>query len=420
MKISIATTLALLIITIVLGKRQLKEISNLEKVVGEDTGHQQAAASSRLRVARSRSHDHSIDGITDEMVEIYLKYEAAGNSEERMKVEAKFKEALINLSPDELEGLFRKMREEPTLEVYSRGRIACYCLRLISDKNPQRALGLALESLEWEGFEDSSRIWSATTMALEHLAKEDPEAAWTWLTEHGSTPSEKVFPPRSRSKIANTILQEAASKDFSMAFRFLKNAQVENSDITSSQLASSLTIDRGPEYIKAIRDSNLPEEYRNKAFESLALKDLSSDYLETLQLLRDSKLTNSEMNSFAAGLRRRGGHSPQDPNWLDWIISQSGSNDTLSSYQKRLIISLQQSYTSFDYVAAGNWINAKPKGNIRNFLALRYAYNLRNEEPAIALEWAQSLPENPETNKLIDDLNKKLNPPPNNGGHHHN
>lgn len=417
MKASIIATIALILITIAVGKKQLDQLGELKATLGKIPTDQSATSSSRPRVVRSRNHDHSIVGLTQKITEIYTRNESEVR-EERTLAEAEFKEALVNLSPSELEGIFQKMRDEPTLKIYSRARIACYCLRLISDKDPEHALDLALETLEWEGFEETGRIWDATSMALEHIAKENPEAAWTWLSQHGDTPSEEVFSSRKRETISNLILQAAAKKDFALAFRLLKNTSVQNRDITSSQMARSLNLERGSDYIRAVRKSELPEHYKESAFEALALKDLSSDYLETIQLLKDAELSQDEINSFVDGLRRRGGHSPQDPNWLNWIISQSGSKDSLASYQKRLITSLQQSYTSFDFVAAGDWINAKPKGNIRNYLALRYAYDLSYEEPAIALEWAKSLPETTEVNELVEELTERLNPDPEGKGHH--
>ncbi|YCM43326.1 hypothetical protein V2O64_18640 [Verrucomicrobiaceae bacterium 227] len=417
MKFSIIATLALLMITIAIGKKQLAQLTDLRENLENTSITQSATASSRLRVARSRTFDHSITGITKNITSIYSGNESEVR-EDRTKAESEFKDFLVGLSPNELEGVFQNMRDEPSLKISSKARIACYCLRLIADKNPERALELALESLEWEGFEDTGKIWSATSIALEHIAREDPQAAWAWFTTHANTPSEKVFSSRDRDKIANLLLHEAGKRDFALAFQALKDTPVANQDITSSSLARSLNLERGPEFIKAARSSELPDHHIASAFESLALKDLSPDYRDTLQLLTDSKLTQSEMNSFVEGLRRRGGTSPQDPHWLDWIISQSGGKDSLSSYQKRIIRNLQQSYTSFDYVAAGDWINAKPKGVIRDYLALRYAYDLSYEEPATALEWARTLPEDTEVTTLIEKLTKKLNPQPLNHSHH--
>jgi hypothetical protein len=416
MKASIVTTLAILIVVVIIGRRQVDQLAQLKAIAKTDSEDQSVVASSRLRVKSSVIQDRSIEGITKKIVGIYANNEPDSKGD-RTKAEAEFMGTLINLSVRELEGVFREMKEESTLQLYSRARIACYCLRLICDEDPLRALDLGLESLEWDGFQETSRIWRATHLALEHLARNDPEAAWAWFSEYGGTPPVTVFPARDRGRVANQLLAEMAKKDFGLAFKHLKDAPVLTQDISMFGIASSLSLERAPDYVKAVRESGLSEKYKAGAWESLALKDLSSDFRDTLKILRDEKASQSELKSFADGIRRRGGGSPQDPNWLDWVISQSNGKDSLSSYQKRIIRSLQQSFTSFDYAAAGNWINSKPKGAIRDYLALRYAYDISYEEPAAALEWTKDLPRTAEVVDLVKQLNARLNPRPGIGIH---
>jgi len=411
MKASIMTTLALLILVVIIGKAQVTQLAELRATTGSISENETLTSSSRLRVRSSEIQDRSISGITKKITGIYAANEPDSKGD-RAKAETEFKATLISLTPRELEGVFQQMKDEPTLQVYSRARIACYCLRLICDEDPARALDLALESLEWEEFQETNRIWSATHLALEHLAKEDPEAAWAWFSEHSGTPPEAVFSRRDQDRVANKLLVETAKKNFSLAFKFLKTAPILTRDITMYRIADPLNIERAAEYLNAVRGSRLPDRLKAGALESFALKDLSPDYLDTLQVLRDEEATQSELKSFALGLRRRGGGSPQDPYWLDWMISQSKGEDSLSSFQKSIILSLQQSYTSFDYVAAGNWINSKPKGAIRDWLALRYADDISREEPEAALEWARGLPQTTEVENLIEELNKRLNPEP--------
>lgn len=116
--------------------------------------------------------------------------------------------------------------------------------------------------------------------------------------------------------------------------------------------------------------------------------------------LDKSKLTKGERGGILSSLSYYG-IKDEAAKWLDWISGQEESEAFDPSKPTANII---LGWTQEDLSAAGEWINRQEEGARKNQSIQTFAEALISHEPAAPPDWAVTLPESSNRQKLLQKI----------------
>lgn len=342
--------------------------------------------------ASGRASDARIpaERLKDEMVAAYHRLKALEDSEDsenRLKVEAEVREwigRLIDLSPKELKRMIADLTSDPSLDAKEVRDLVSVALNLAASRQGELAAGLALEHRDKGG---------SVTGVISSWARQEPANAFAWLDRNKAALGEDHA-----AALKQAVSQSGMSDPALAIDGLLAMPGGRDHSATAKELASRLTDDPSRAAMAAViraKEVGLNDEL--DLFNGLGKSmvehsgDLKAPWLTEL---------SSEQSMYLAGGVIQSAKAMDRPDaWLDWM-SGALLPEQMSSTAKPLLTK----WINEDYEAAGEWINRQPAGAFRNEAAANYARMMAKRFPDTARDWANSLPEGPEKQRLLEEI----------------
>ncbi len=350
-----------------------------------------ARATARLS-GRGPSQKSSPEHLKDELVAAYHRLkniEESQDPETRMKVEAEVREwigRLIDLSPKELKRVIADLKSDPSLDPKEVRELVGISLHLAAARQGEAAAELALANREQVG---------SVSGVVGSWAQQDPSNALAWLEKNRESLGKDY------EEALQQAIRQSASRDPGLALANLSRIGTEGKRTTSANaLARSLTDDGAR--------ASLVAELRVSTLDSTNRKDVLSglgsglmDHSSTGPGAWIKELSPDEAVTVAEGLSKNLNASARPDAWLDWMEKSLPPEKVADTARPMLT-----TWINDDYEAAGEWINRQPAGDFRNAAAANYARMMAKRFPDTAKDWAATLPEGPEKQRLLEDLQK--------------
>ncbi len=329
--------------------------------------------------------------LKNELAAAYLRLrslESKTDPETRLKVEEEVREwigRLIDLSPKELKQVVDDLLVDSALAKEDRTTLLSVVLSLSATRQSETAAELALAHRDEVGFPSG---------IFESWGKSDPASAFAWLEKNRELLGEQY-----RTSLAS-IIGSAAGRDPALALAGLSKLEGKSRVEAANRLARNLYDDGAREaLLTELRLSPLAPTDASEVLRGLGngLASTSSGKVEPWM----GQLSESESVNLAEGISQSNKALDRPATWLEWMGNSLPPEKVVDTAKPLLT-----KWINDDYQAAGEWINRQPPGDFRNDATANYSRMMSKRFPDSARNWANTLPEGPEKNRLLEDLAK--------------
>jgi hypothetical protein len=164
---------------------------------------------------------------------------------------------------------------------------------------------------------------------------------------------------------------------------------------------SMLAMNSPRQQLDTLPDEKSRQTAEQKIFSTLADKLTTGGYESGRQWLDSAKLNPSEMEALSTRVAESKILKDTDQ-WIDWMARQLPPEKSAATVQ-----SMVRTWTGNDYQAAGKWLTATPDGPTKNAAIRAYAENVAKVDPAVAKQWALTLPPGPEREETLKSIQAK-------------
>lgn len=295
---------------------------------------------------------------------------------------------LEGLTPSQIEAVIAEIRASGDLDDKARNHVAQLSLSMLGRNHPQAALELFIDSSDVVSMAGSGQHVISTTLGK--WAEENPAGALEWLRQNGEKRPE-LMTDRTKS----SIISGTAKLDPKFALSLIGELKLE--DNRQISLAAAVrTPEERTALLAALRDfKNDDGDLLKKTLGSMAYYVAGNDFEASQAWLSSAKLTEQEMKHFTEGLRY---HYTQGDtgHWIGWMADNLPADQLPQKVGK-----IVWEWAEGDYKAAGEWINGSPDGPVKQAAVKGYAGALAPHQPDSAAQWALTLPEGKERDKLL-------------------
>jgi len=324
---------------------------------------------------------------------------AAGSDTDRAE---ELMDQLLDLNPNQIKTVIAEIQASTEIDNLARKHLTELSLNGLSWNHPQAALELLIESSDVAKMTPLDQ--HIISNSLQKWAGENPLGALNWFRKHGENHPELIT---DRTKAA--VIAGIATQDPKQALSLIGEMKLENKDTLASSVAFAVsTPDEYTALLTALRDFEKNDaEFVKKTLGGLAYRLAYQDFEATKTWLSSAKLSDQEIRSFSEGLsysctQADTGH------WIDWLADKLPADQ----FSKKVGKSVWE-WTEADYKAAGEWMNGSADGPSKEAAVWGYAGALASHQPESAAQWALTLPEGKERDKLLKGVHaawKKKDP----------
>jgi hypothetical protein len=288
-------------------------------------------------------------------------------------------ERMYRLDPGQIRILLDELRQASDLPDDALQEIIAFAIESLAESHPESAILLLPEAGDPESRTDMIKT------ILGSWAGKDPLAALDWLRTNnaggiGFAPEEIKF----------ALLAGCARNNPKLALQWVADLQISS---TSSAVPKIVESARTPEaqhaIFSALRElASIPtaDRYQSYAFGSLARQMAEQDYETTHAWLSTVNPTPEEAAILAHGLRAETTQTDSGK-WIEWMGDHVPPAQLKDRAQR-----LMNDWTRLDYRAAGDWLTTTPESAVKRLAIASYAKTVAPYEPAIAGQWAETLP----------------------------
>lgn len=292
--------------------------------------------------------------------------------------------------------LIGRLQSSPHTPDMDKPNIPQVCVERFVESNPGEALQLILK------LEDLPERDRYLVQAFARLAAENPGEAVRWFDEQ----SKNGEPVTQSPEILESMMLAKARYDPARAVSgFLSSAEKTPDSIAllGAKLASELrNTNEHQALLAAFR-------HQDAKGSSQSLAKIRTQYIANLaskmrgwpieeatavmdsEFLASEKITDSQVIS-PAGL-------PETERWATWFSEIQVPVDA-----KHPLVNFVGSWVQNDAVAAGNWLDQAPPGDLRNLAIVQYATLGADAGSEHAARLLVTVPESPERNALLDQV----------------
>ena len=403
MKISLALSIAILLVGIVPGLFQRQHLTDLREehrtlvakavklgisVADDDETRQ----TKKQRVDTAKK----VGAIADEMASFYLEMaalDAAGQGREQAVQDRKLemKERLLAMDPAMLKQVIATLEGHPSIPDDARsGLIASTLLNLTEDR-PETALALVIQA--YGVLEKSPLGDQVVASALKRWATDSPESALSWLQANA-----EKYPGLASEEAKRALISGTASNDPAHAFKLMADLLPKDKSAAVRAIVAGCTA--VPEkrdlflstlrgHLSAVADPAESRQLRDDAFQSLGRHLSKGNFEEGSEWVDKAGFSPEEMEKFATGLSYFSAKKDTG-RWIDWLSANlpvEGAAGPVST--------LVSEWTQKDHQAAGQWLVAAKDGPVKISAVRAYAAAVAEFEPTVATQWAMTLPAGP-------------------------
>jgi hypothetical protein len=300
-------------------------------------------------------------------------------------------ERMYRLDPGQIRVLLDELRQASDLPEDARQEIIGFAIESLAESRPEAAILLLSETRDPESRNDMIET------ILDSWAGKDPLAALDWLRTNnaggiGSATEEIKF----------AMVTGCARNNPKLAFQWITDLQIAS---TSSAVPKIVESARTPEarhaMFSALRElATVPtaDRYQSYAFGTLAREMAEQGYDTTQSWLATINPTPEEAAILAHGLQAETTRTDSGK-WIEWM-GDHVPPDQLKDRAQRLM----NDWTWLDYQAAGDWLATTPESAVKRLAVASYAKTVAPYEPAIAAQWAETLPANSDRADLMRSI----------------
>ena len=303
---------------------------------------------------------------------------------------------LLDLDPSQIKTIIAEIRASVEIDHLARKHLEELSLLRLGWNHPQAALDFLIESSDVAKMTPLDQHIISTS--LERWARENPLGALEWLRKNGENHPDLMTDRTKAAVIAGT-----ATQDPKQALSLIGEMKLENKDTLSSSVAYAVsTPDEYTALLLALRDFEKNDaELVKKTLGNLAIRLTYQDFEETKAWLSSAKLSDQEMTSFSEGLSYSSTQADTG-HWIDWLADKLPADQLTKKVAKSV-----WEWTEDDYQAAGEWIHGSADGPAKEAAVMGYAGALARHQPESAAQWALTLPEGKDRDKLLGDVHSQ-------------
>lgn len=296
-------------------------------------------------------------------------------------------ERMYRLDPGQIRTLLDGLRQASDLPDDALQEIIAFAIESLAESHPESAILLLPEAGDPESRNDMIKT------ILGNWAGKDPLAALDWLRTNNA--GGIGFAPE---EIKIALVTGCARNNPKLAFQWITDLQISS---TSSAVPKIVESARTPEaqhaMFSALRElSSTPSaNLSSMAFGILTHAMAEQGYDTTHAWLSTVNLTPEEAINLTYGLRAETTQTDSGK-WIEWMGDHVPS-DQLKDRAQRLM----NDWTRLDYRAAGDWLATTPESAVKRLAIASYAKTVAPYEPAIAGQWAETLPADSESADLM-------------------
>ena len=369
-------------------------------------GENDASAPTKLARGGGADRDAEAKAFAAELIAFAVEMEAMEKSgkqpdEGMQKRILDMIERMGRLDVSQIKTLVAELRADTALDDEMRRNLAGFAVMSLAEKHPQAALALFTETSDL--FEKNGMGQHFVATALQKWAEDDPMGALDWIKANAEKHPEMISDQAKRS-----ILTGAARQDPRLAFRLLEDLDfadgmvgnsIANGATTPAERTAVLAALRN--HLKAVTDPQARERLLSSTLGTMCQQAISDGFDAGTSWLDSASFSSEETAAFADGLnlwQARG----DTGKWIDWMDGKL-PQDKLD----RKVGDLMRDWTSNDYKAAGEWLNTAAEGPAKQAAVKSYASTLAPYEPAIAAQWALSLPDDDQREALVRSVHQQ-------------
>ncbi len=268
---------------------------------------------------------------------------------------------------------------------------------------PQTFLSLAAE---FKGlFKDNEKSLEAMRSCIELWTKQDSTAAVAWLrNNHGMFPG-LVDGYGIQEKAIPTV----AIKDPALAFQLIGELEIEDPiNLVSHMGQSAEDSEDRTAILVALRHhvSVMPEgEERDRILNAGVVGLMGSAMMQGFETgtewIDHAGITPEQFAMVFDHIAKDGRGFDGKGQWIDWLI--------LHLPQKKMtekVSALVTTWTKENHKSAGDWISHNADGPVKNAAINAYSYEVAAYEPAVAVQWAMSLPAGENREQALEGVYK--------------
>lgn len=300
---------------------------------------------------------------------------------------ARLLKQLVGLDSAQLKQVIIGIHEESSLTDEMRENLLGVMVMLLAEQDPAAALGLISESKNL--LSDESTQKQIMLSSLTRWAKQDPQAALSWMRGHAD-----AYPEFSDDETKLSIISGAAEANPQLAFKLMTELKLDDPSAAISTLAETGTTPEKRsavlaalrEYAATISDESERADLIETSLEDMA-RNLSNEKFNSVKAwLAAANLSPTETAQFAAGLSYFN-TKEETGEWIDWMAGNLPQEEIAEN-----VDNLVGQWTQQDYLAAGRWLSSAAESPAKTAAVKTYAATVAEYEPQTAVQWALTLP----------------------------
>lgn len=309
-------------------------------------------------------------------------------------------EELEKLDASQLEIALAELENHPELE--NKQHAIQILLYHLVQKYPADALAWYVETGGAEGAKSGSP--GMVSLALAQLAEHDLIAALKWLETHAVSHPEWTA---DASKIS--ILESAVKQDPKLALQLAGELGVKDLRSVSLLVAGAIApedrlamLDSWRASLPAVTDPEGRKTLQDNLLRSLAQQVVHDGYESGIAWLQEANLSEMETRIFWAAVKDA---QPREEagKWFEWALQRYPMQE-VSGYMEWQL----KKWMRYDYRAAGEWLNGAHEGPLKQLAARSYAETLAPYDPEVATQWALTLQDANQRQRLLQTVHKEL------------
>ncbi len=381
---------------------QWEEIKTSAAQKNIPTDPEAAFSSQRIRNNGTRiAQEKAVQDFATELADFAKKMKDAqseGNSNQLdvQKEALSFMETLTRMSPAELKSLVKILAADTSLDSDIKDDLMRMSIMMSSAGNPETALTIILESSKLP--ELRNKVRRHLPMVMNQYAAEDPDAAAAWLLANEDQLGDEA------DRIKTQLISSIARNNFDSALSIIQTLGDEEKKNSYRTLGIGIKSGEQEKFLAALASENLSEEERKAALRSLTSSTLiREDFQAASAWLEGSELSATDKDAIVSGLSY---YNVKDSTkeWLSWLSKEENQTESSDQATRQIL----GSWTSDNFVAAGEWLQTQDDGPSKITAVTTYAATLAPHEPAAAADWALTLPDNPERTQLLRTIHRSM------------
>lgn len=274
----------------------------------------------------------------------------------------------------------------------TRANLIAFSVRRLAIDHPQAALRI-LAGL-------SASFHRTTSAVLVEWARKDPAAALGWFRANSVT-----FPADLTDFVKPELIYQAA--DPKTAFQLLGEFGMDPKDFIPGIARKAVTPEERTavlvtlrEWLGTTEDRKVIEEVSGEAIRILAMGESNDPegFDSSTRWIAGANFSRTELESITRGLEKTL-KLDESGKWIEWL-GQTLPADTA----RERIFHLVKHWSERNFKAAGAWLASTPDSPAKHAATCAYAETICSKDPAMAIQWALSVPEGEDRDRTLNEL----------------